>query len=147
MSVVAVDENDPIRKFQSEISELSEKAERLRPLTNSCRDAIDRSGVSASFMVSQSGPRRVCVEIVAMVKKLDEVTPLFRELAKEGYRTKKDESPVDENMLDFIPVRHYKMGQDLSVRAMVLGNHEQGESCRLEQVGVKEVPVYEMKCD
>ena len=87
------------------------------------------------------------MKIALIVKRLDEVNDLFKELAKEGYRTDKEDTFEDLKLLETIPMREYNLGPNLSVAAMVLSPREDGPSCRMEQVGVKEVPVYEMKCD
>lgn len=137
--------NDPIRQFQSELKELSAKAERLRPIVKACYDAITRaeSNTSISVCMRDSHPTII---MCLLCKSLKETIPLFRELAKEGLHT--DKNHKDDTMLDIIPYRQYTLGSELMLIAMVNSKKEEdGPSCRLEQVGIKETPVYEMKCD
>lgn len=140
--------NDPIRQYQAEVQETMRRAERLRPIVRACQDAIERADVNASIAVGKRNQLRPQVEIMLMCKRLDETVALFRELAKEGLRTDKTDSHKDHNLYDVMAVREYNLGPDVTVIAMLFGRNEDGgPTCRMEQVGVKEVPIYEMKCD
>lgn len=141
--------DDPIRKFQSEIQETMERAERLRPIVKACQEAIERAEANASIVVGKRNQLRPKVEIMLICESLDETVPLFRELAKEGLRTNKKATHKDHNLFDVIAMREYDLGPDVTVIAMLAGGSRDDGSprCRMEQVGVKEVPVYEMKCD
>ena len=155
--VTAVSENDPIREYQSLVRELMDRAERLRPLVRSCQEAIERSGVKAQLTVGKRNPSRPQVEIVMTCRRLDETLILFRELAKEGLRTDKSNTHEDHNIHNVLAMREYRLGPDVVVAALMVsikgggggddGGGVDGPSCRMEQVGVKEVPVYEIKCD
>lgn len=142
-------ENDPIRQFQSEMEDTIRKAERLRPILRSVQDAIQRADVKASVLVGKRNQLRPQVEVMMLCKRLEETVVLFRELAKEGLRTDKSESHKDHNLFNVIAMREYNLGPDVMVIAMLAGGNDdsEGPRCRMEQVGVKEVPVYEMKCD
>lgn len=142
-------ENDPIRQFQSEIDELKYKVERLRPVLRSCQEAAIRAEVKVSISVGKRNQLRPKVEMMMICKTLDETVPLFRELAKDGIRTDKQDTHKDAKLFDMVAMREYNLGPDVSLVAMLFEDkNEFGESrCRMEQVGVKEVPVYEMKCD
>ncbi len=140
-------ENDPIRKYQSELEKLKDSAERLRPLVRSCEDAILRADVNASVSVTgrDNCPK---IFIMFMCRTLDEVVPLLRELAKEGLHTDKSKTHEDRNLLDVIAMREYNLGPQVKLAAIIFDEKDgDGPSCRMEQVSVKEVPVYEMKCD
>ena len=148
--MIPTQENDPIRKFQAEVQEATNRAERLRPIVKACQEAIERAEAKASINVRGRSQLRPKVEIMLLCKTLDETVPLFRELAKEGLRTDKTNSHKDHNLLEAIAMREYNLGPDVVVIAMLLsdkGKEGDGPKCRMEQVGVKEVPVYEMKCD
>lgn len=136
--------DDPIRSFQATQQQRIEAAERLRPLIKACEEASTRAGLVAHVSVNlhQGRPR---VHLSVGCKDLKEIVPLFRELAKEGLKVDKGESHRDSNLFDVVPMREYNLGPDLMVVAMIMGGKE-GPNCRMEQVGVKEVPVYEMKC-
>ena len=143
-------ENDPIRKFQAEVQETMEQAERLRPMVKACQEAIDRASAKASINISNRKRFKPKVEILLTCESLDETVPLFRELAKEGLRTDKKDSHQDHNFLEVFAMREYNLGPDVTVIAVLInGKNKDGDGpkCRMEQVGVKEVPVYEMKCD
>ena len=138
--------NDPIRECQDRLQKLQERAERLRPVLKSCEEAIQRSDVKASISVGNRRPTEPKVEITMFCKNLKETVPLFRELAKEGLRTDKENTHEDRNVMKVIPMRIYSLGPDCEVVAKVVTSGEPGDACRMEQVGVKEVPIYEMKC-
>lgn len=143
-------ENDPIRQFQAEVQETMDRAERLRPIVKACQEAIDRAEAKAAIMVGKRNQLKPKVEIMLTCETLDETVPLFRELAKEGLRTNKTDSHKDHNVFEVIAMREYNLGPDVTVIAMLFGGKSEdgdGPKCRMEQVGVKEVPVYEMKCD
>lgn len=139
--------NDPIRQFQAEVKSTMERAERLRPIVRACQDAIERSGVKASIGVGRRNQLRPKVEIMLVCDRLEDTVPLFRELAKEGLRTNKQDTHKDHNLFDVFAMREYDLGPDVMVLAVLAGGKDDGPKCRMEQVGVKEVPVYEMKCD
>lgn len=139
--------DDPIRKFQSDIQEKVNQAERLRPIVRACQDAIQRAESKASVVVSMARANRPKVEIMLICSRLEETVPLFREMAKEGFHTDKKDTHKDHNLFDVIAMREYNFGPDVSVIATVVPGDGVGSSCRMEQVGVKEVPVYEMKCN
>lgn len=82
-------------------------------------------------------------------KRLEKTVPLFRELAKEGLKTNKTNTHKDINLLKVMPMRVYDLGQDCELIAMIMSSKEDefGTSCRMEQVGTEEIPIYEMKCD
>jgi hypothetical protein len=142
-------ENDPIHKFQADMQLIISQAEHLRPILRSCQDAIERSEMKASIVVAQRNSMRPTIEIMAFCKRLDESIPLFRELAKEGLHTDKNATHKDHNLFDVMAMRDYSLGPDVSVKILLStsSKDEDGPSCRMEQVGVKEVPVYEMRCD
>lgn len=138
-----MNDNDPIRQFQSDLQVAHGKAEALRPLLKSCQEAVERCGkvdgvFHAITVTSQHGLTPV-VSIIACVQELAQVTPLFRELAKEGQHTNKS-NPFDD--CGDMPMRRYQM-QSPSLAVMVLYS---GEKCQKVQVGTKEIPVYEVKC-
>lgn len=138
-------ENDPIREYQNKMQQACEDAERLRPIVKSCGEAIERAGVIASISVQNTPPQ---VHLVVLIKQLKDTIPLFRELAKEGLRTDKNDKPEDQKAFEVMAIRKYKMGPQLSVIAMMFPTEKEGEpTCRMVQTGVKEVPVYEMQCE
>lgn len=141
--------DDPIRKFQAELQEASQKADRLRPLLRSCQDAIARCGAPAGISVRPEAGLRPSIAIVIFCERLEETVPLLRELAKEGLHTDKRESHTDRNLFNAIGMREYNLGPDLKVCAMLMGGNRDGngKACRMVQTGVKEVPIYEVKCD
>lgn len=150
MEMMASDaSDDPIRKFQATIQATMSRAERLRPFVRACQDAIERAGVKASIGVGNRNQLRPKVEVMLFCGTLDETIPLFRELAKEGLKTNKDNTHKDHNLFEVIAMREYDLGPDVCVIAMLTGSKKEDGAprCRMEQVGVKEVPVYEMKCD
>lgn len=141
-------DNDPIRQYQSEVQQTMQRAERLRPILRAVQDAIQRADVKASVAVGKRNQLHPKIEVMMFCERLDETVTLFRELAKEGLRTDKKDSHKDHNLYDVIALREYNLGPDVSVIVMLGGLNEEGRpACRMEQVGVKEVPVYEMKCD
>lgn len=145
--VMESQENDPIRKFQSQLQETLERAERLRPIVRACQDAVQRAEVKASIGVGTRNQLRPQVEIMMCCGRLDDTIPLFRELAKEGFRTDKKDTHKDHNLFDVMAMREYNLGPDVKVIALLTqGRDDSGPKCRMEQVGVKEVPVYEMRC-
>ena len=142
--------DDPIRAFQAELDNKKVQAERLRPVVKACEEALQRCGHKASLSVDMIHSRNPKVRLTTVLQKLEDITPLFRELAKEGLRTNKENPYKDHNALDVMAMREYDLG-DLSVVAVLVTSKKEREDgtphCRLEQVGVKEVPIYEMKCD
>jgi hypothetical protein len=143
--------NDPIREYQSKLKLLSNQAEFLRPTLRAVEDAIERSGVNAVVVVGKKRMYDPQVEIAFFAKRLDESVPLLRELAKEGLKTDKDQVFKDELILSFVATREYNLGPSVILNVFLInGLHNSdssGPTCRMEQVGVKEVPIFEMKCD
>lgn len=141
-------ENDPIRQFQSELEGMKNSADRLRPIVKSCEEAIFRSDCKASVTVALRNNRNPKVNIMFFCKTLNEVIPLLRELAKEGLHTNKSKTHQDRSLFDVISLREYDLGPQVTLMAMLSGVKDgDGPTCRMEQVGVEEVPIYEMKCD
>jgi len=142
--------NDPIRAFQAELDNKKVQAERLRPIIKVCEEAIQRCDFKATISVDMLQSRNPKVRLTTILNKLDDVTPLFRELAKEGLRTNKENPYKDHNAFDIMAMREYDLG-NLTVMVVLITSKKEDDDgtprCRLEQVGVKEVPVYEMKCD
>jgi len=142
------EENDPIREFQSKVQRLNQLAEELRPIVRSCEDAILRAESKATIDIQQITPVSLKVRIMLVCKHLKEPLPLLRELAKEGIHTDKIHTHEDYKVLDVLPMREYNLGKFVVLDVVLLSpTDEEGQRCRVEQVGVKEVPVYEMKCD
>ncbi len=91
--------NDPIREFQARLQDISQEAERLRPVLKACQDAVQRSGVNVGIVVGSKNQLRPQVELMMDCSSLDETIPLFRELAKEGIHTDKKETYKDQKIL------------------------------------------------
>lgn len=139
--------NDPIRSYQTRMYDLAKLAEELRPILKACEDAVARSEISANPLVGVRDPLKPKVELVVMANQLKEVVGLLRELAKEGLHVEKDEAPKDTNIFDFAAMRTYKLGSTVEVSVMIIGNDGEGPVCKAKQVGVKEVPIYEIECE
>lgn len=145
--------NDPIRSFQAEMEDLKDYAERLRPLINSIRDAVARAFEPNKFVnitVTQVSRKHPQIMVMLTADRAEESVPLFRELRKEGITTNKDKPYDDKKMLDVMPMRNYYCnGQDIIISVIfpMLDNGPDQPACRMEQVGIKEVPIYELKCD
>lgn len=142
---------DPIREFQADLQRMADRAERLRPVLRACQDAIARAESTATIQIStRSLHADPHVHIMAVCKqRLDEMVPLFHELAKEGLKTDKQNSHTDNAAFDVLAMREYNLGHNLKVTAMLMPSRdgENGPTCRIKKVGVKEVPVYEIECD
>jgi hypothetical protein len=139
--------NDPIREFQTAMQRKIDNAERLRPLVKSCQDAMQRADGKGTIIITDRHGSRPIVEIMLICERLDDTVPLFRELAKEGLKTDKKDTHKDHQAFEIIAMREYNLGPDLKVIATIFTSKDSKGTCRMEQVGVKEVPVYEMKCD
>lgn len=138
--------NDPIRAYQAEQAAMSQRAEALRPIVKSCEEAIQRSECKAAHIsVKTANGMFVKVNIMAMPNKLEDLVPLFRELAKEGIHTNKREPYKDHNYMGLFGMREYDCG-DVIVSAVIMPKDEKDDGCRMVQTGVKEVPVFEMVC-
>lgn len=143
-------QDDPIRKFQAELEEAKQRSERMRPLLKSCEEAIQRSECKmVSIHMRPKAGFEPKLEIMITVSSLDETIPLFRELAKEGLKTDKAKSHEDHSLFGVFGLREYNLGPNLAVMAVLLGKpaEQDGKCCRVEQVGTREVPVYEVRCD
>ena len=141
--------NDPIREFQQRLHEQHDRAESKRPIVRACQDAIQRAE-SKAIVSLDDGSSGVGVMITVPVKKLDDLIPLFRELAKEGLKTDKSQEPEDTKLMDVIGIRKYKLGAGVILTAFLLEGDQKGSgdgNCRMVQTGVKEVPVYGVQCD
>ena len=81
------------------------------------------------------------------IKTIAEVTPWLTFLAKAGYRqTKKAE---DITIMEGIGFRHWRCG-DISLVVPVIskpGDVPEDGTCRYVEVGTKQVPIYELKCE
>lgn len=132
--------DDPIRKYQSELNEMADKAEQLRPVLKACEDAIARTDRKA-VPVLRTTRDRPHITLAMFAQDLKEATDLIKELAKEGIRSR-EKKHEDHNLFDAISMREYKLGEDVTLSVMLSGSQ-----CKMEKVGTKEVPVYEMKCE
>ena len=141
-----MNENDPIREYQSKMHRCIDNAERLRQVVKSCQDAIERAGVKASVVVEGDVTHAVRASIFFPVTTIRDVVPLLRELAKEGLHTDKKDNHKDHNFLDVIGTREYNLGPQCRLYAVVFSGAKEA-SCRMQKVGEKTVPVYEMVCD
>lgn len=139
-------DNDPIRKFQSNLEDLGTRAEGLRPILKACQDAIQRAESDATCSIKQVSRYDVAVDIMVVCQKLDEVIPLLRELAKEGLHTDKDDTHTDTSLFEVFAIREYNLGRQCKLTAF-LNTEKSGPGCRMVQTGVKEVPEYEIVCD
>ena len=140
-------ENCPIRAYQNDLTSLSNRAEAMRPIVQACQDASERAGLRTSVIL-RTEEQRVRIAITIMPKNLDELIPLFRELAKEGLHTNKRKPFTDHSFEGILGMREYDLG-DVTINALIFNpSEEEAEGrCRLVQTGTKEVPVFEMKCD
>lgn len=132
-------EQDPIRRYQHDLRQLSEAAENMRPLLKACEDAIARAGSKAVCALKTSG-MRPHIDVMLMAKSLDESVVLLRELAKEGLHSK-EKKFEDRSLADVISMRTYALTPQVSLTVMLMG-----DQCKLKQVGTKVVPVFEMRC-
>ena len=146
-SHIVESDNDPIVRFKRHVDEYKGQADALRPILTACRDAAIRA---YGDMDKEDRPDMmfnvnalngvVSVIIMMMAKTLDVVPILIRELAKEGLRSG-DKKFEDKKAFGIIDTREYQITDNVVLKVMLTG-----ESCSLKQVGVKEVPVYEMEC-
>jgi hypothetical protein len=131
--------DDPIRAYQHEQQSLSTNAEQLRPILKACQDAVSRANSQAIPKIRTMGLQPVIYLILA-ASEMKEATNLMRELAKEGIRSH-DKKFHDRNLFDAIGMREYELTKSVYLSVMLLG-----ETCKMVQVGTKEVPVYDIQC-
>lgn len=143
MDIFPSQENDPIRKYQTQLRQAHERAEQLRPTLRACQDAIARAQSKAmAIITSEKGPYgdRPYINLMLATETLDDSVPLIRELAKDGIRSHEKQFE-DQNLLDVLSIRRYKLTRDVTLSVLLTG-----EQCKMRQVGTKVVPVYEMQC-
>lgn len=139
--------NDPIREFQHECNQLSQRAEALRPVVKAVEEAIQRSALkNAAINIKSQNNTYPKVLIIVVTERIDELVPLFRELVKEGIHTNKTEPYKDHNYMGLFGMREYNCGQVLINAVIMPADKEDDTGCRMIQTGVKEVPVFEMVC-
>jgi len=141
-------DNDPIREYQAEVHKRMDQAELLRPILKAVQEAIQRAEIKTTVVnvrEYQSNPR---VEVMLIVGQLKESLPLFRELAKKGFHTNKENPYEDDNLFEIFPMRRYDLGPvGVIVVISPPKDENDGKSCRMVQTGVQEVPIYEIQCD
>lgn len=143
--------NDPIGKYQARLRESIDNAELLRPIVHSCKAAMDKSELKNQYtiMVGICGPWHPKVEIIVTVDDLRSIANALRELAKFDFQLDREHRPKDINIFDLAGSRMYKLGPYVRLYAIIFGTEKHpiaGSKCRLEQVGVEEVPIYEIRC-
>lgn len=113
-----------------------EKALALSPAAKFAENLVDHlslpQGNVSLNMVANT------VDIFFTMRKPSEATPVLRELSRNGFRQSK--KPLDVGDLQ---LRIWRCGQ---IRLEGQFPHTEGEHCRYVKVGVKEVPVYELRC-
>jgi len=84
------------------------------------------------------------IQVFGMCATVHDLQPIFEFLGKEGYRQTKKPRDVPE-----LSARAWFFGQIMILIMLGLGSStdKDGKKCRYVEVGKKEVPIYELKCD
>jgi len=130
---------NPIEEYKQELQKKISQVEALRPLLILCQEAVKAAGEDQPILIrdEHGNPH---IRIVCMIDNLKEIVPLIRELAKRGIRSEKRFE--DKEFLGDMAIREYKVHSDITVMCFL-----SGKQCRRVQVGTKEVPIYETRCD
>jgi len=84
------------------------------------------------------------VQVFGMCATVHDLQPVFEFLGKEGYRQTRKPRDVPE-----LSARAWFFGQIMILVMLGLGSSrdKDGKKCHYVEVGKKEVPIYELKCD
>ena len=132
--------NRAIGAYHERLNELKSQALALAPVVGKCRNALTKAESSAVLSL-ETHNRTPVISITAAVENLNELKPVIAELAKVGIRRKNPSAYEDSKVMDMLASRHIEFEHDVHLTAIVVG-----EQCTMKQVGVKEVPIYEMNC-
>jgi len=88
------------------------------------------------------------VDVSWFCRSKDEISTVLRLFGAKGIH-QKERATNSAGLNGMIGVKVYVLTHNITINSLLfnLPGESQGKNCRMEQIGTKEVPVYEMKCD